>query len=132
MRVLLDTNILVAAFATRGLCQDVFRTVLAEHRLLAGETILEELERILTHKLRIPTRRVREIAALICEHGEVISPAAPAPWPVDDPDDRWVGDNDILDAGAGSELRVVTPRGFWESLRDDSTRSPSNQGKTSR
>ena len=44
MRVLLDTDVLVAAFATRGICQDVIRVVLAEHRLLIGESVLEELE----------------------------------------------------------------------------------------
>ena len=35
VRVFLDTNVLVAAFATRGLCADVVRTVLAEHELVA-------------------------------------------------------------------------------------------------
>ena len=140
MRVLLDTNVLVAAFATRGICQDVFRVVLAEHRLLVGETVLEELERILTDKLRTPARRVREIAAFMREHGEVVAPAAPAAWPENDPDDQWViaaamegsadvlvtGDNDILKSGHAADFRIVTPRGFWESLRDGSARTPSN------
>jgi hypothetical protein len=34
VRVCLDTNVLVAAFATRGLCADVLRTVIAEHELV--------------------------------------------------------------------------------------------------
>ena len=38
MRILLDTNVLVAAFATRGFCFDILQLVLAEHRLLVGET----------------------------------------------------------------------------------------------
>jgi len=33
MRVFLDTNVLVAAYATHGLCEDVFRVILAEHEL---------------------------------------------------------------------------------------------------
>ena len=140
MRVLLDTNVLVAAFATRGICQDVLRIVLAEHRLLVGETVLEELERILTDKLRIPAHRVREIVTLLREQGTVVAPLTPAPWPAADPDDRWViaaalegsadvlvtGDNDILREGDAARLRVVTPRGFWESLREHSDRPPSN------
>ena len=36
MRVFLDTNMLVAAFATRGLCEDVLRTTLSEHELVIG------------------------------------------------------------------------------------------------
>ena len=56
MKILLDTNVLVAAFATRGFCLDVLQLVLAEHRLLVGETILDELERILFDRLRMPRR----------------------------------------------------------------------------
>ena len=41
MRVFLDTNVLVAAFATRGLCADVFRLVLAEHELLVSAALIE-------------------------------------------------------------------------------------------
>ena len=56
MKILLDTDVLVAAFATRGFCLDVLQLVLAEHRLLVGETILDELERILFDRLRMPRR----------------------------------------------------------------------------
>ena len=125
MRVLLDTNVLVAAFATRGLCQDVLRLVLAEHSLLVSETILDELERTLTGKLRTPARRAREVVTFVREHGEVLAPASPAPWPQRDPDDRWIvaaalegaadvlvtGDKDLLEASGGTECRVLTPRG---------------------
>ena len=131
MRVLLDTNVLVAAFATRGLCQDVLRLVLAEHSLLVSETILDELERTLTRKLRTPARQGREAVTFIREHGEVAAPVRPAPWPVNDPDDRWIvaaaldgaadvlvtGDKELLRAGSEATFQVVTPRGFWESIR---------------
>ncbi len=132
MRILLDTNVLVAAFATRGLCQDVLQIVLAEHRLLVGQTILDEFERVLRDKLRMPVRQIEEVVSFVVEQSEVISPAAPAAWPQNDPDDRWVvaaalhgsaesmvtGDKDLLEASCGEELRVVTPRGFWDLLHD--------------
>ena len=53
MRILLDTNVLVAAFATRGFCLNTLQLVLPEHRLVVGETIVEEFERILGEKLRL-------------------------------------------------------------------------------
>ena len=76
----------------------------------------------------------------ICEHAEVVAPAAPAPGPENDPDARRViaaamegsadvlvtGDNDILESGHAADFRIVTPRGFWESLRDRPARLPSN------
>ena len=37
MKVFLDTNVLIIAFATRGLCADLMRLLLTEHELLTGE-----------------------------------------------------------------------------------------------
>ena len=137
MRVLLDTNVLAAAFATRGLCEDVLRTVLSEHSLLTSDMILGELERILSDKLRMSTRRVHEVVAFIREHGQVVVPVAPAPWPKDDSDDRWIvaaalsgsadlmvtGDKDLIAVGDAVGFPIVTPRGFWESLRTSAART---------
>lgn len=133
MRVLLDTNVLVAAFATRGLCQDVFRIVLAENRLVVGKTILSELECVLRDKLRMPSRQINEAITFVSEHADVISPTAPATWPENDPDDRWVvsaavegsvdlvvsGDKDLVSAARAERLQVITPRAFWNLLHLD-------------
>ena len=130
MKVLLDTNVLIAAFATRGLCHDVLRTVLAEHRLVVGKTNLDELERILGDKLGMPNHRVREAVTFVSTHAQVVSPDAPASWPERDPDDRWVvaaarhgsvdvlvtGDQDLLNADSPAPFRIVTPREFWQLL----------------
>ena len=43
MKVFFDTNVLIAAFATRGLCSDLFVHVLLEHELIVGEVVLDEL-----------------------------------------------------------------------------------------
>lgn len=132
MRILLDTNVLIAAFATRGLCEDVLQTVLAEHRLLVSESILEEFKRVLGDKLRIPAGQIEEIVSFVREQSEMVSPDTPATWPESDPDDRWVvaaalhghaelvitGDKELLGASRAEQLRVVTPRGFWDLLHD--------------
>lgn len=47
MRVFLDTNVLVSAFASRGLCADLFELVLVEHDLVLGRTVLRELNKAL-------------------------------------------------------------------------------------
>ncbi len=131
MRVLLDTNVLVAAFATRGFCFDILQVVLAEHQLLVGETVLQELERTLAEKLLMPAPQVAEVVAFVREHSDIVAPAEPARWPTVDPDDRWIvaaalvgetdvvvtGDKDLLGTGAPGGLRIETPRGFWEMLR---------------
>lgn len=65
MRVCLDTNVLVAAFATRGLCADVLRTVLAEHDLVIGEVIFEALRRTLATKLKVPADQIAAVEAVL-------------------------------------------------------------------
>ena len=131
MRVVLDTNVLIAAFATRGLCEDVLRTVLAEHQLVASEHILDELERVLSDKLKMPTPKVRAVTVLIRQSALIIEPEKPAAWPTNDPDDQWItataihgeaqvlvsGDRDLSNPPEGLPLKVYTPREFWESLR---------------
>ncbi len=131
MRILLDTNVLVAAFATRGFCLDILQLVLAEHRLLVGETILAELDRTLADTLHMPAARIDEVVGFIQEHSDVVAPVEPVTWPEIDPEDRWIvaaalvgeadvlvtGDKDLLDARPSEGLRIVTPRGFWEMLR---------------
>ena len=132
MKISLDTNVLVAAFTTRGLCRDVLQIVLAEHQLLVGKTVLTELERVLENKLRMPAHQIKDVIAFVSEYAEVIVPVSPATWPERDSDDQWIaaaaldgsadilvtGDRDLLDAEHRTNLRIVTPRGFWDLLRN--------------
>ena len=128
MRVFLDTNVLVAAFAARGLCEDVLRVVLTRHDLLVGSTVIGELERVLTKKLGMSNRQARAFAQFVRDSAEVIEAKSPAPE--SDPDDQWVlaaaiegradilvtGDRDLLDIQDQAAIPIVTPRGFWEAL----------------
>ena len=54
MKVYLDTNVLVSAFATRGLSADLFESVLVGHDLVLGNRVVDELQRSLQRKLRLP------------------------------------------------------------------------------
>lgn len=50
MRVVLDANVLIAAVATRGLCESILEMCLESHRLLLCEELLEETEEKLVQK----------------------------------------------------------------------------------
>lgn len=122
---------MVAAFATRGLCADVFRTVLAEHELIIGEVILAELERVLRMKIRLPAERLAMVMAMLATFPAVPKPAAPSPIAVRDPSDRWVlatavagaadvlvtGDGDLLAIKSEAPIPILDPRAFWDLLR---------------
>lgn len=131
MRVCLDTNVLVAAFATRGLCADVFRTVLAEHELIIGDVILAELRRTLSGKLNVPADRIAVVESVLTSVPVIPKPARPSALVVRDPADRWVlataiagaadvlvtGNRDLLAVQAESPVPILDPRAFWELLR---------------
>jgi uncharacterized protein len=132
VRVFLDTNVLVAAFATRGLCADVVRTVLAEHELVLSDTVIEELTRTLIQKIRLPETDVLEITRFLRASASVadVPPRAP-PVAIRDADDAVIlgqalastaevlvtGDKDLLEAGDVPGIRILDPRGFWQLVR---------------
>ena len=133
MRVFLDTNVLVAAFATRGLCADVLRTVLAEHELLLSTTVIEELMRTLTEKIRVPETTARDLTAFLRATAAFAdAPPGPSPVAVRDPDDAVIlgealvlaadvlvtGDKDLLEIGEVQGIRILSPRGFWQLVRE--------------
>ena len=131
MRVCLDTNVLVAAFATRGLCADVLRTVLSEHELILNDVIMTEFERALTRKLKLPEEQVAVAKAVFGVVKLVPKPQKPSEVPVRDPADRWIlasaiagraevlvtGDDDLLSVSSETPLLILSPRAFWELLR---------------
>ena len=134
MRVFLDTNVLVSAFATRGLCADVFRHILAEHDLITGEVIIVELRRVLRGRIKVPAPTIAAIEQLLRDQIVVPKPAEPHPLPIQDADDRWVlasavagkadvlvtGDSDLLEMASRAPLPIVDPRGFWDMVRGGS------------
>jgi uncharacterized protein len=131
VRVCLDTNVLVAAFATRGLCSDVLRAVLTEHDLVLGEVMLRELRRVLKIKFKVPDDRIESAIAVFAAVPVVPKPDKPSTIEVRDRDDRWIlatalsagadvlvtGDSDLLDIADDAPLPILAPRAFWELLR---------------
>ena len=133
MKIFADTNVLVSAFTARGLCADLLEIILADHQLLTGEFILQELQRILTKKLKVPERKVSEVLGFLRKHHVEPVPDEPSEVKVRDEDDRWVlesairakadilvtGDKDLLAiSDQVPQLRIITPRKFWELVQE--------------
>lgn len=131
MRVALDTNVLVSAVATRGLCADVLNLVLAEHELIVGESVLAELKRVLRERIRVPVHVVAEVDNLLRQEATVIPEVEPLRMRIRDKSDLAVlseavagraavlvtGDKDLLELPIAAPVQVMTPRTFWEQLR---------------
>lgn len=131
MRVFLDTNVLVSAFASRGICADILEVILLDHDLITGRTVLRELARALGEKLKLPVARSAEILGFVSgEAAQVIERAEPIDAEVD-ADDALVlgearlgqaqyfvtGDAALLRLAAVEALRIVSPRQFWDELQ---------------
>lgn len=131
MRVYLDTNVLVSAYATRGLCADILHAVLAEHQLVTGEAALSETRRVLRKKIRLSPEVVAEVEAFLRQQATVVTTPMPVTVSLRDTDDLAIlaeavggeadvlvtGDRDLLDIADHAPLPIVTPRGMWELLR---------------
>ena len=130
MRVYLDTNVIVSALATRGLCADVLQLVLAEHDLVVGETMLGELPRVLSQKLGLPDETIEETIAFLRRQASVVPTTAAVPIKGVDPADAAVvaeaaagavdllvtGDQGLLTARS-LPIKAASPRELWNQLR---------------
>ncbi|MFN3543484.1 MAG: putative toxin-antitoxin system toxin component, PIN family [Thiobacillus sp.] len=128
MRVLLDSNALASALATRGLCAELFEGVLAEHDLLTCQAVLVELAR--TTCCQVPhTRRIgTSLDRTHRDSAELITQTMALTTPVPDPDDAAIlsaaragdaacfvtGDKALLELGEVATMPILSPRQYWE------------------
>jgi putative PIN family toxin of toxin-antitoxin system len=139
MRVVLDTNVLIAAFAAQGLCHLVFELCLDRHRIVLSEHILKEVADNLDKKLRLPAKIISDIISTLRENS-LVQEAEPLKEKVcRDPADDGIlalaqqfladyiitGDEDLLVLQEYASVPIVSPRRFWEILRDTEERTPS-------
>ncbi len=130
MRVFLDTNVLAASIATRGLCSELLESVIHDHELLTCQAVLQELERVLTEKLRLPGPLVVEFLALIRAGGRIIETRETPSIPIRDTSDVPIlacaiagkadvfvtGDKELLDLRKIEGVAVISPRDLWLQL----------------
>jgi predicted nucleic acid-binding protein len=132
LRVFPDTNVLYAALATRGLCSDLLRAMLAEHDVVIGAPVLAELRRNLLRKLRMPADRVEMVTGFVSELE--LAPSVPLragrPARIDAADAAILecaararvdivvtGDGALLKLREYAGIPVVSPRDLWQRLQ---------------
>nr|VFJ63246.1 MAG: putative toxin-antitoxin system toxin component, PIN family [Candidatus Kentron sp. DK] len=126
MRVFFDTNVLAAAFATRGLCSALFQEVLGRHELVSSLAILAELERVLLDKFKVPADQVDGIMAFVRSGSRLSEPDGKASYPINDTDDAphlsaaenaqceffVTGDKELWALDPIGAMRIVSPGDF--------------------
>jgi predicted nucleic acid-binding protein len=139
VKVFVDANVLVAAVATRGLCADVLRAVLASHELVVSQQVLDEVRRVLRLKIGVSPGLVADFVRWLQQEADV-APAARLPdVELSDRDDLPIlgaavaagaevfvtGDRELVELGNVEGMRVLSPRQFWEGLK---SRRPRRKG----
>jgi putative PIN family toxin of toxin-antitoxin system len=146
VRVLLDTNVLIAAFLTRGTCSDLLEHCALHHDLVSSRPLLEEFHTCLADKLKIPPALALEATRLVASRMEAVRPT-PLREPVcRDPDDDIVlataltgkcrclvtGDDDLLSLGAFEGIPILSPTAFWRFEAQGGSRPLASSVTTSR
>ncbi len=134
MRVVLDSNVIVAAVATRGACAELFARVLAAHEYAVDDNLITEVGRVLRDKFRLPEDRVSDVRLLLTMTAAAVE-SAPLKAPVcRDPDDDRIlalalafqaevlitGDEDLLVLHPWAGIPILRPRDFWPLDRRES------------
>jgi uncharacterized protein len=131
MRVVLDTNVLLAAFGARGLCEAVFQVCLEHHEIILSRHILNEVRTHLIHKFKVSAVHARQITVFLRQHARIIRPAEVAPNVCRDSDDLPVlgtaqagnahvlitGDKDLLELKRFGKTIILTPRQFYDEIK---------------
>lgn len=130
MRVFLDTNVIVSATATRGLCADMFREVLLSHELIVSEPLLTEVSRVLTAKFGASAEMIESVIRILKQDTIFSQPLDPPDVTINDRDDLLIlasaltgraevlvtGDSELLTLSSIYKLEIISPRQFWEKI----------------
>lgn len=128
MRLVFDTNVLVAAVVASGVCRDLVEYCAEHHDLVTSDFIMGELREKLTRKFRLSPDVVEGVLASFEARMHVVAPAALDPPRCRDPDDDWVfatavagececvvtGDGDLLHLEEHAGIRILRPRAFLD------------------
>ena len=133
MRVVLDTNVLLAGLATHGLCEAILKLVYRDHVVIVSEHILDEVARHYGGKFKATRAQVDAVIAFLRSGGELVIPAKVPRDTLHDRDDLPVlgtavagtascivsGDAELLALGTFAGIDILSPRAFYDRLKDD-------------
>lgn len=128
MKLVLDTNVLVAAFISHGVCNELLEHCALHHQLILSNHIPEEFKRVLMQKFAFSQHEVNEASQLLISKAILVNPdPLQSPAARDSMDDLVIaaalagqcaciisGDKDLTEIGEYQGIKIITPAEFWK------------------
>lgn len=125
MKVVFDTNVVVAGIVAEGLCREILEIHVPDHHVVLSQVLWDELVATLKRKIGLAADDL-PVLALYRQLAEWCEPAKLAEPVCRDPDDDAVlsaalaggadaivtGDADLLTLGSYSGIEIISPRQF--------------------
>jgi putative PIN family toxin of toxin-antitoxin system len=131
VRIVLDTNVLLAGVATHGICAGLLALSFRDHAVVLSEHILTEFIDHYVGKFKATWEQATLVADTLRKHGEIVVPMPISPDDFGDPDDLPVlgtalagradclitGDKKLLELGHYQGIPILSPRDFYDRIR---------------
>jgi uncharacterized protein len=125
VKLVFDTNVVVAGIVAEGLCREILEIHVPEHDVILSQVLWDELVATLRRKFDLAPEDL-PILALYRQHSTWCEPVALADAVCRDPDDDWVlatavaggaeaivsGDADLLTLSSYLGSEMLSPRQF--------------------
>ncbi|HPD58315.1 MAG TPA: putative toxin-antitoxin system toxin component, PIN family [Smithellaceae bacterium] len=128
MKTVFDTNVLIAAFLTEGVCSGLLTRARKRYfNLILCDDIIREFKKVLKNKFKLPSSDISEITNIVEEAAaEIIHKPDPIKSICRDPSDDFIiscavaaeahyivtGDEDLLILKRYKEINIINPRNF--------------------
>lgn len=130
-KVVIDSNVIIAAFATRGMAQALFEFCLDRYEVIISEHILTETSKALKNKIKVNDEKIHEIITFLKEFCTVTEyKKLKEKISRDSSDDNILalaksanakyivtGDKDLLTLKEFEGTEIISPRELWEKSR---------------
>jgi putative PIN family toxin of toxin-antitoxin system len=126
--ILLDTNVLIAAFVARGFCNELLEHCIRQHNLVTSEFIINEFRDKLSNKFNYKSEEINQATELLLSRMKVVVYKSLEQSVCRDPEDDNVlaaaiegkcdciitGDKDLLILRQYRGVNILSPRDFRE------------------
>ena len=127
MKIVLDTNVLIAAFISHGACNELFEHCIRYHEIIASKFILTEFSEKSISKFNFSKYEATKSTQLLLSRLTIVIPKKLEKVICRDPEDDFIlatalqgkcqciisGDDDLLVLKKYKGINIISPQGFW-------------------